>query len=107
MAYSRRRRADVDARGKLIDGTPVDGPVSLREALVARSDLFFRAFTEKLLTYALGRGLEYYDMPVVRSIVRDSAKSSDRFSAFALGIVERALFNTDGRKRPRRERSRS
>lgn len=84
--------ADVDARGKLIDGTPVDGPVSLREALVARSDLFFRAFTEKLLTYALGRGLEYYDMPVVRSIVRDSAKSGDRFSAFALGIIESAPF---------------
>jgi len=84
--------ADVDARGKLIDGTPVDGPVSLRAALVARSDLFFRAFTEKLLTYALGRGLEYYDMPVVRSIDRDAAKSGDRFSAFALGIIESAPF---------------
>jgi len=84
--------ADVDARGKLIDGTAVNGPVRLRDALVAHSDLFFRAFTEKLLTYALGRGLEYYDMPVVRSIDRDAAKSGDRFSAFALGIIESAPF---------------
>ena len=61
----------VDTSGQLADGTSVDGPVSLRQALVKRPEQFVGTMTEKLLTYALGRGLEHYDMPVVRSIARD------------------------------------
>jgi membrane carboxypeptidase/penicillin-binding protein len=76
----------------LYDGTKVDGPVSLRKALVARSDLFVRSFTVKLLTYALGRGVEYYDMPTVRSIEQDSAKNNYRFSSLVLGVVKSAPF---------------
>jgi hypothetical protein len=83
---------DIDASGKLVDGTKVDGPVSLRQALVDHSDSFFRTFTEKLLTYALGRGIEYYDMPAVRSIDRQAAQSGNRFSAFVFAIVESAAF---------------
>ena len=63
----------IDATGVLVDGTKVDGVASLRDALVRYSDQFVRVVTEKLLTYALGRGVEYQDMPLVRSIVRDSA----------------------------------
>jgi hypothetical protein len=83
-----------------VDGTKVDGPVSLREALVARSDSFFRTFTEKLLTYALGRGIEYYDMPVVRSIDRQADRNGDRFSSFVLGIVESVPFQMRREQEP-------
>jgi hypothetical protein len=71
----------VDASGQLADGSRVDGPVSLRQALMRRPDQFVGTMTEKLLTYALGRGLEYYDMPVVRSTARDSARNNYRFSS--------------------------
>jgi hypothetical protein len=84
--------ADIDATGKLVDGTKVNGPISLRQALVDHSDAFFRTFTEKLLTYALGRGIEYYDMPVVRAIDRQAARNENRFSSFVLGIVESVPF---------------
>ncbi len=83
---------DIDASGKLVDRTRVNGPVSLRQALVDHSDAFFRTFTEKLLTYALGRGIEYYDMPVVRAIDRQATRNENRFSSFVLGIVESAPF---------------
>jgi hypothetical protein len=77
----------------LLDGTPIDGPVGLRNALVNNySEAFIRTFTEKLTTYALGRGLEYFDMPVVRSIQRDASRRSNRFSEFVLGIVKSAPF---------------
>jgi Protein of unknown function (DUF1592)/Protein of unknown function (DUF1588)/Protein of unknown function (DUF1585)/Protein of unknown function (DUF1587)/Protein of unknown function (DUF1595) len=82
----------VDPSGQLVDGTKIDGPVSLRKALVARSDAFIRTFTEKLLTYALGRGVEYYDMPAVRAIDREAARNGNRFSAVILGIVKSAPF---------------
>jgi hypothetical protein len=74
----------------MVDGTKVDGPISLRKALVAQSDSFVRTFTEKLLTYALGRGIEYYDMPAVRAITRAAAQQDNHFSAFVLGIVNSA-----------------
>ena len=64
----------VDASGQLADGTPVDGPVALRKALLKHPEQFVRTLTEKLMTYGLGRGLEYYDMPVVRAIARDAAR---------------------------------
>ena len=82
----------IDASGKLVDGTTVDGPVSLRNALLARSGAFTQTLTEKLLTYAIGRGVEYYDMPAVRSIVRESAPGDYRFSSLILGIVRSAPF---------------
>jgi hypothetical protein len=83
---------NIDASGKLVDGTPVNGPVSLREALVDHSDAFLHTFTEKFLTYALGRGTEPYDMPVVRAIDRRAARNGNHFSAFVLGIVESVPF---------------
>jgi hypothetical protein len=82
----------IDPAGQLLDGTKLDGPVGLRQVLVARAELFKRTFTEKLLTYALGRGVEYYDMPVVRSIVRSADQQEGRFSAFVLGIVNSSPF---------------
>ena len=88
----------IDTKGVLADGTKVDGIPSLRNALVGRSDQFVRVVTEKLLTYGLGRGLEYQDMPMVRTIVRDSAASKYKFSSIVLGIVKSAPFqmNTKG-----------
>jgi len=82
----------VDPIGQLYDGTKVNGPVSLRQALLSRSDMFVRNFTEKLLTYALGRGTEYYDMPVIRAIASDAARNNNRFSSIVLGIVKSVPF---------------
>jgi len=82
----------IDATGTLVDGTKVDGVASLRNVLVRYSDTFERVVAEKLLTYALGRGIEYQDMPLVRSIVRDSAGSKYRFSSLVLGIVKSPAF---------------
>jgi hypothetical protein len=88
----------IDATGVLVDGTKVDGVVSLRNVLVQYQDQFVRVVAEKLLTYALGRGVEYPDMPLVRSIVRDAAKDQYRFSSLVMGIVKSAPFqmNTKG-----------
>jgi cytochrome c5 len=82
----------IDANGVLVDGTKVDGVASLREVLMRRSDTFARVIAEKLLTYAMGRGVEYQDMPLVRSIVRDSAASKYRFSSLVLNIVKSPAF---------------
>jgi hypothetical protein len=82
----------IDPAGQLVDGTQLDGPVGLRKVLLDRSGLFARTFTEKLLTYGLGRGIEASDMPVVRGIVRSAARTENRFSAFVLGIVNSAPF---------------
>ena len=75
-----------------MDGTKLYGPASLREALLSRSDVFVRTLTEKLLTYAIGRGLKYYDMPVVRSITREAARNDNRFSSLVSGIVKSDPF---------------
>ena len=82
----------VDASGQLADGTKVDGPAALRKALLGHPGQFTGTLTEKLLTYALGRGLEYYDMPVVRSIARDASRNNYRFSAIVMGIVKSEPF---------------
>ncbi|HEX5421499.1 MAG TPA: DUF1592 domain-containing protein, partial [Gammaproteobacteria bacterium] len=82
----------VDASGQLADGTPVDGPIALRKALVAHPEQFVGVLTQKLMTYALGRGLEAYDMPTVRKIVRDAAKNDYRFSSLILGIADSVPF---------------
>ncbi len=84
--------ARIDASSTLWDGTSIDGPAGLRRAILARPDQFARTATEMLLTYALGRGLEYTDMPVVRSIVRESAGQHYRFSSLVSGIVNSAPF---------------
>ena len=82
----------VDASGVLVDGTTVNGPVALRQALTSRPDVFVGTMTEKLLTYALGRGLQPYDMPVVRGIVRDAARSDYRFISILTSIVQSRPF---------------
>jgi hypothetical protein len=82
----------IVATGTLVDGTHVDGATELRSALLKYSDRFVQTVTEKLMTYAVGRGLEYYDMPVVRSITRSAAKTDYRFSSLILGIVESDPF---------------
>jgi mono/diheme cytochrome c family protein len=84
----------LDASGQLADGTQVDGVVALRNALLARSDVFVHTLTEKLMTYALGRGLQYYDMPVVRDIGRKAGKQDYRFSGIIMGIVTSPPFET-------------
>ena len=87
MAHERTRR-----RGQLADGTKVDGPVALRNAILRHPEQFVRTLTEKLMTYGLGRGLEYYDMPTVRGIARDASRDDYRFSAIVLGIVKSTPF---------------
>jgi mono/diheme cytochrome c family protein len=82
----------IDASSTLWDGTAIDGPAGLRRAILARPDQFARTATEMLLTYALGRGLEHTDMPVVRSIVKESAAQNYRFSSLVTGIVKSAPF---------------
>jgi mono/diheme cytochrome c family protein len=89
----------VDAKGQLYDGTPMDGPSGLRQALLLHKDAFLLSFTEHLMTYALGRRLESYDMPVVRAIIRDAAKAEYRISAFVRGVVTSAPFR-NGRLEP-------
>ncbi|HMD50209.1 MAG TPA: DUF1592 domain-containing protein, partial [Bryobacteraceae bacterium] len=84
--------APLDVAGSLADGTQVTGPKVLREAILSRPDAFVTVLTEKMLTYALGRGLEPADMPVVRRIVRKAAQSDYQLSSVITGIVESAPF---------------
>jgi len=84
--------AEIDAGGVLPDGTPVSGADDLRAALVARPQWFVQAFTENLMTYALGRSVEYLDMPTVRAIVRDAESDDFRFDSIVLGIVSSDAF---------------
>jgi Protein of unknown function (DUF1592)/Protein of unknown function (DUF1588)/Protein of unknown function (DUF1587)/Protein of unknown function (DUF1595)/Protein of unknown function (DUF1585) len=82
----------VDASGRLYDGTKLDGPVSLRQAILNHSAAFLTTFTENLLAYGLGRVVDYRDMPVVRSIVAEAGRSGNRFSSFILGVVKSTPF---------------
>jgi Protein of unknown function (DUF1592)/Protein of unknown function (DUF1588)/Protein of unknown function (DUF1587)/Protein of unknown function (DUF1585)/Protein of unknown function (DUF1595) len=82
----------IDSSGTLPDGTAFNGPVGLREVLLSKQELFVETFTERLLTYALGRGVEQYDRPIVRKIVRESASGDHRWSAIILGIVNSKPF---------------
>jgi hypothetical protein len=84
--------APVDASGDLADGTHVNGVVELRAALLKKPDLFVGTMTEKLMTYALGRGIDYRDMPAVRIIVRDSGRDGYKFSSLVLGVVRSLPF---------------
>jgi hypothetical protein len=82
----------IDPVTELSDGTLLNGPASVRGDLLSRSDLFVRHLTERLLTYGLGRGTSYADMPLVRAIARDAAKDNNRFSALVVGIVKSPVF---------------
>ena len=84
--------ASIDTATELYDGTPITGPVDLREALIDRLTPLVRTFTENLMTYAIGRRLEHYDMPTVRKIARAAEAQGHRISAFVLGIVESPAF---------------
>jgi hypothetical protein len=83
---------EIDSAGVLGDGTPVDGPVALRDALLAKPDVFAGTVAEKLMIYALGRGLEPQDMPVVRGILRTAAEDDYRLVSIILGIVDSFPF---------------
>jgi hypothetical protein len=82
----------INPGGQLADGTPIDGPVALRRALSKNPEMFVRTLSQKLMTYGLGRGLEWRDRPLVRAIARDAAAQNYRFSSVVLGIVKSAPF---------------
>jgi cytochrome c553 len=84
--------SSIDATGQLYDGTTLNGPVGLRNALMKRKDVVLRTFTENLMAYGLGRRVEYYDMPTIRKVVRDAAVNQNHFSSFVLGIVRSPAF---------------
>jgi mono/diheme cytochrome c family protein len=82
----------IDASGQLADGTKVDGVVALRNAILARPDVFVTTMTEKMFVYALGRGIEAYDRPAIRQIIRNAARENYRFSSLVRGIVRSPAF---------------
>jgi cytochrome c551/c552 len=82
----------IDASGQLLDGTKINGPIELRKALVQNPEIFVGTFTEKLMTYGLGRGLSGADMPVVRGIVREAARNDYRFTSIVKGIIASSSF---------------
>ena len=82
----------LDTRGQMWDGTPVESPADLRKTLLEFRELLVRNFAENLMAYALGRRIESYDMPTIRSIARQAAARDYRLSAFVLGIVNSAAF---------------
>jgi len=82
----------VDSVGELYDGTRMEGPAGLRNAIIKHQDVFLLSFTEKMLTYALGRRVEHSDMPMVRAIVREATKKNLKMSAFVLSIANSQAF---------------
>lgn len=82
----------IDSSGALPNGTQFQGPTELREALLREPEQFVNTFTERLLTYALGRGVEYYDAPALRKILREAAPSDYRWSSLILGVIESTPF---------------
>jgi hypothetical protein len=82
----------IDASSKMFDGEKLDGPVSLRKAILNHSDVFLSTFVQNLLAYGLGRVVDYHEMPVVRAIQHDAAREGDKFSAVVLGIVKSTPF---------------
>ena len=86
--------AIIDPASQLADGTRIDGPVALRQAILRNPDMFARNMTEMLLSYAMGHGIEYYDMPFVRAIVKDAQRSGYTFSSLVLSIVKSAPFQS-------------
>jgi len=84
--------AKIDPAGVMFNGAKIDGPVALRQILMGKPEIFAGVFAAKLMTYGLGRGLQYYDMPTVRAIIRDAGHSDYRFSSIVLGIVKSTPF---------------
>jgi hypothetical protein len=84
--------AKIDPSGTFPDGTKFAGPAEFRQVLLSHQDQFVRTFAEKLMTYALGRGLEYYDQPAVRKVLRDAVLSDSRWSSIVVGIVNSTPF---------------
>jgi hypothetical protein len=82
----------IDASGSLLDGSTFNGAAGLRAVLLKKKDMFVETLTERLLTYALGRGVEEYDHPTVRRIVREAADDNQKWSAIILGIVNSTPF---------------
>jgi mono/diheme cytochrome c family protein len=89
--------ATINPAGMLVDGSKLDGVDGLRAALLRYSPQFERVATEKLMIYALGRGTEYFDMPLIRSIVRDAQRNNNRFSSLVLGVVKSEPFQMNGK----------
>jgi hypothetical protein len=90
----------VDASGELYDGTPLDGPAGLRKVLWKYKDVVLTSFTESLMTYGLGRRVEYFDMPAVRAIVREAERNDFRVSSFIKGIIRSPAFQFQGADEP-------
>jgi hypothetical protein len=88
----------IDATGTLVDGSSVAGIADLRNAVLARADSFVTATTERLMTYALGRSVEYYDLPAVRAVVRGADARNQSFSSLVLGIVKSTPFQMKMKK---------
>jgi hypothetical protein len=84
--------AAIDPSDTLYNGVKVNGPAGLRQVILGHPDQFVGTMTEMLMTYGLGRGLEFYDMPAVRSIVKEAARTNYRFSSLVLGVVKSAPF---------------
>ncbi len=82
----------IDTSVELFDGTKINGPIGLRQWVLRHPDTFVKTMTEKMMTYALGRGLTAGDMPTVRAIVRDASQHQYRFSSIIMGIVNSAEF---------------
>ncbi|HEV3140085.1 MAG TPA: DUF1585 domain-containing protein, partial [Vicinamibacterales bacterium] len=91
----------VDSIGDLYDGTKMNGPSGLRDALLKHQDMLLRSFTENLMTYAVGRRVEYADMPAIRAIIRDAAQNNNRLSSYILGIVNSAAFRMARPEQPK------
>ena len=90
----------VDAASVFYDGSPLTGPEDLRQTLLRRSGVLIQTFTENLTTFALGRRLDYADMPTVRSVVHQAAAADNRLSAFVLAIVRSAAFRMKSAELP-------
>ena len=82
----------IDPSGELYDGTPIDGPAGLRNTILKRPTVFRRTLAKNLMAYALGRRVEYYDMPTIRAMEREAADNGDRISHYILGVVQSPAF---------------
>ena len=92
MWRTRDNGQPIDPTGTMFDGSKLDGPASVRQAVLSHSDAFISSFTENLLSYGLGRVIDYRDMPTVRTITHQAANNNNRFSAFVLGVVKSKPF---------------
>ncbi len=92
--------AKIDPSGTMFDGTKVTKPSDVRKMLASHPDVFLNVFTQKLMTYALGRGVEYYDMPTIRAILRESSKNDYKFSSILMGVIKSAPFQMKVKRTP-------